>query len=321
MSELMLALEKEAVNRQHDVANIIASGASSVEKFYSGTNVFVTGGSGFLGKQLLEKLFRCCNVNKVYLLLRAKKGKTAQQRVKEILQDPVFDSLHNRKSKFADNVLAVSGDVSEVKLGLSASDWDLITGQVNIIFHTAATVNFNESMKVVALTNVRGTREILRLAKCCKELRSIVHVSTAYSHATHSRVGRAVKEQFYDSPVPPNAFIDMAETIDESKLENMMQQVKADWPNAYSFSKALGEEIVRSEAENLPISIVRPAIVISSYREPLPGWIDPMNSLGPSGLILGLMTGIIHGTDSSDETDGSSKACEQPLTHNRVYPC
>ncbi|XP_014363850.2 fatty acyl-CoA reductase wat-like [Papilio machaon] len=149
-------------------------------------------------------------------------------------------------------------------------------------------------MKVVALTNVRGTREIMRLAKSCKELRSIVHVSTAYCHATKSRVGQAVKEQFYDSPVPPNAFIDMAENIDENKLENMMQMVKADWPNSYSFSKALGEEIVRSEAGNLPISIVRPAIVISSYREPLPGWIDPMNSLGPSGLILGLVTGIIH---------------------------
>lgn len=52
---------------------------------------------------------------------------------------------------------------------------------------------------------------------------SIVHVSTAYSHATKGRVGQAVKEQFYDSPVPPNAFIDMAENIDENKLENMMQ--------------------------------------------------------------------------------------------------
>ncbi|KPJ10852.1 Putative fatty acyl-CoA reductase CG5065 [Papilio machaon] len=265
MAELMLALEKDAVNRQRNVADVIASGASSVEKFYSGTNVFVTGGSGFLGKQLLEKLFRCCNVNKVYLLMRAKKGKTAQQRVKQILEDPVFDSLHNQKPKFADNVLAVSGDVSELKLGLSASDWDLITEQASHRQHLF--LDF---------------------------IGSIVHVSTAYCHATKSRVGQAVKEQFYDSPVPPNAFIDMAENIDENKLENMMQMVKADWPNSYSFSKALGEEIVRSEAGNLPISIVRPAIVISSYREPLPGWIDPMNSLGPSGLILGLMTGIIH---------------------------
>lgn len=58
MAESMLALEREAVIRQQNVADMIASGASSVGKFYSGSNVFVTGGSGFIGKQLLEKLFR-----------------------------------------------------------------------------------------------------------------------------------------------------------------------------------------------------------------------------------------------------------------------
>lgn len=36
----------------------IAKGESAIQKFYEGTSVFVTGGTGFLGKQLIEKLLR-----------------------------------------------------------------------------------------------------------------------------------------------------------------------------------------------------------------------------------------------------------------------
>ncbi|KPJ21681.1 Putative fatty acyl-CoA reductase CG8306 [Papilio machaon] len=222
--ESMSALEREAQDHQHDVAKIIASGASDVERFYAGSNIFLTGGTGFIGKHIIEKLFRCCNVNKVYLLLRSKKGKTVQQRIDQILKDPVFESLQKYKPDFVTNIIPIEGDISEKELGIGADDRNIITEQVNVIIHAAANVNFNENVKAATLINVRGIREIVRLAKCCKQLRSIVHVSTAYSHASKSRVRQAVKEQFYDSPVPPNAIIEMAETIEKNKLENMMQQ-------------------------------------------------------------------------------------------------
>ncbi|KPI96440.1 Putative fatty acyl-CoA reductase CG5065 [Papilio xuthus] len=285
--ESMLALEREVQEHQQDVEKVIASGASDVERFYAGSNIFLTGGSGFIGKHLIEKLFRCCNVNKIYLLLRSKKGKNVHQRINQILKDPVFDSLHKHKSDFVKNIIPIVGDISEKELGIGSADQNIITEQVNIIIHAAANVNFNENVKAATLMNVRGIREIVRLAKCCKQLRSVVHVSTAYSHATKSRVRQAVKEQFYDSPIPPNTMIEMAETIEQNKLNE-------DHTNTYTFTKAVAEEVVRTEAQGLPICIVRPSVVISSYREPLPGWIDPWNINGPSGVILGSYTGIIH---------------------------
>ncbi|CAK1593081.1 unnamed protein product [Parnassius mnemosyne] len=299
--EVMFALEKEALMRQHRMAAITASGNSSIERFYAGSTVFVTGGSGFVGKLLVEKLFRSCNVNKVFLLLRSKKDKNAQQRANDILMDPVFDSLHKHKPEFVNNVLAMEGNVSKVRLGLNNSDWNTLAEQVNIIFHVAATVNFDETIKKATLTNVRGTREILHLARACKHLRSIVHVSTAYSHATKSRVDSAVKEQFYESPMPPNVMIELAENMDEKNLNSIAQELMDDWPNTYSFSKALAEEIVRTETRNLPICIVRPAIVISSYHEPMIGWIDPNNAYGASGIILGIATGILHTLKAKQE--------------------
>ncbi|KOB69540.1 Uncharacterized protein OBRU01_16689, partial [Operophtera brumata] len=35
-----------------------AHGDSDIQRFYCNSTVFITGGSGFLGKQLVEKLFR-----------------------------------------------------------------------------------------------------------------------------------------------------------------------------------------------------------------------------------------------------------------------
>jgi alcohol-forming fatty acyl-CoA reductase len=60
--------------------------SSEIYKFYKNKSVFITGGTGFLGKALIEKLLRSCNhLNSIYLLVRAKKGKTPTQRIDEII--------------------------------------------------------------------------------------------------------------------------------------------------------------------------------------------------------------------------------------------
>lgn len=65
-----------------------------VQSFYHGKSVFVTGGSGFLGKVLIEKLLRSCpGIKTVYILLREKKGKSVEQRMNEITSDVVSTLL------------------------------------------------------------------------------------------------------------------------------------------------------------------------------------------------------------------------------------
>lgn len=61
-----------------------------VQEFYKNENILITGGTGFLGKMLIEKLLRSCNdINAIYLLIRAKKGKNMHCRVEELFDDPV----------------------------------------------------------------------------------------------------------------------------------------------------------------------------------------------------------------------------------------
>jgi fatty acyl-CoA reductase len=61
-----------------------------IQEFYYGQSIFLTGGTGFMGKLLIEKLLRTCpGVVSIYLLVRPKKGKDVHQRTEEIFDDPV----------------------------------------------------------------------------------------------------------------------------------------------------------------------------------------------------------------------------------------
>ena len=58
---------------------------SEIIEFYKNKSIFITGATGFVGKALLEKLLRSCHhLNKIYLLVRGKNGKTPMQRAEEL---------------------------------------------------------------------------------------------------------------------------------------------------------------------------------------------------------------------------------------------
>lgn len=72
--------------------------ASHVTDFYNGKNVFLTGGTGFVGVCLIEKILRCCpNVKNIYLLMRPKKGKKITERLEELTQNSVSKELRSQE--------------------------------------------------------------------------------------------------------------------------------------------------------------------------------------------------------------------------------
>ncbi|XP_013176093.1 PREDICTED: fatty acyl-CoA reductase 1-like [Papilio xuthus] len=288
-----LEFEHLMLRKQEPILEAIANGDSPIQRFYSGSKIFITGGYGFIGKLIIEKIFRACNVNKIYVLIRSKKNLKPRERLTEVLKDPVFSKLHAEQPDFVNKIIAVEGDLGQPNIGMNDDDWNTVQ-EVDIIFHVAAHIRFDGELKQAIFTNVRGTREVLRLGKSCKNLRALVHVSTAFTHAKESRRGCVVSERFYESPGDPDAIINIAESLDLEKLEETRQLMLRDWPNTYTMSKALADELVRKMADDLPICIVKPTLVISSYSEPCPGWLDMTCVYGATGFLLGIGLGLIH---------------------------
>lgn len=55
-------------------------------------------------------------------------------------------------------------------LGLSDTDRQKLVDNVNVIFHVAASVRFDDPLKYAILLNTRGTREVAQLALDTKNL-------------------------------------------------------------------------------------------------------------------------------------------------------
>lgn len=83
----------------------------------------------------------------------------------------------------------------------------------------------------------------------------------------------------------------MCECLDEKILDKITPEVAKGFPNTYTFTKCLAEDLVRSQTGNLPAVVFRPAIVIPTAKEPVVGWID--NHFGPTGIIVGVGAGLL----------------------------
>ena len=53
------------------------------------------------------------------------------------------------------------------------------------------------------------------------------------------------------------------------------------WPNTYSYTKSLGEQLVFAERNNLNVTVVRPAVIESALADPFPGWNQGVNTSAP----------------------------------------
>ena len=59
------------------------------------------------------------------------------------------------------------------------------------------------------------------------------------------------------------------------------------WPNTYSYTKSLGEQLVFAERNNLAVTVVRPAVIESALSDPFPGWNQGVNTSAPLTYLSG----------------------------------
>jgi len=77
------------------------------------------------------------------------------------------------------------------------------------------------------------------------------------------------------------------ESLRRKWLENRLVATGMDWArdrgwnDTYTYTKALGEQVVRHACRDIPTIIVRPSVIESSLSEPIPGWLDGLRMADP----------------------------------------
>ncbi|XP_068081075.1 putative fatty acyl-CoA reductase CG5065 isoform X2 [Anabrus simplex] len=271
-----------------------------VAEFYKDSSIFITGGTGFLGKVLVEKLlWSCPGIKNIYLLMRPKRGQNVATRLAELIKSPILHRLRKARPEDLNKIVPIIGDVAEPELGISKSDQKLLIETVSVVFHAAAMIKFNETLKLAVTINLIGTKQLVKLCHHMLKLKALIYVSTAYCNCDKDEV----KEVIYPPPYDPEKIMQCIEWMDDKLIKTITPVIIGNRPNTYTFTKALAESVLLTESKNLPVAIVRPSIVLSARCEPVPGWVDGW--AGPAGLLgaggLGLFrTAYCHGGKVAD---------------------
>jgi fatty acyl-CoA reductase len=154
-----------------------ATPGSIVERL-TGSRVLLTGVTGFLAQVVFERLLADFPETRVVLLVRSQTGATSRERVEYMLRKPSFDGLRERVGE--DGLIAMLDERVEVIDGDFGRGEPDIPGDIDVAFHSAATVSFDPPIDEGFQTNVQGAVNLYRGVLAGGSTPSLVHVSTAY---------------------------------------------------------------------------------------------------------------------------------------------
>lgn len=192
--------------------------------------IFLTGATGFLGAFLVDELLKQTQAN-IYCLVRSNNLESGKQRVKNNLQ-----AYGLWQEDYNNRIIPVLGDVSQPLLGLSAEQFQAVAGKIDVIYHSAALLNYVYPYERFKSVNVLGTQEILRLASLSK-LKPVHHISSVAVFESS-----AYKQKL----------------VTESDQLNYTEGMYL----GYSQSKWVAEKLVMSaHARGIPVCIYRPPFI------------------------------------------------------------
>ncbi|WP_064746975.1 amino acid adenylation domain-containing protein [Lysobacter antibioticus] len=152
--------------------DIVFSAPFDADRLISPSHVVLTGATGFVGIHLLAELLATTRAI-VHCIVRARTAAGAMQRIREKVEEykvPISPSDLAR-------VRAHPGDIASPGFGLQANDYEALCRDVEVIYHSASSVNFIKPYAAMKRDNVDGLVNIIRFA-ARKSTKALMLLST-----------------------------------------------------------------------------------------------------------------------------------------------
>ncbi len=137
--------------------------------------VFLTGGTGLLGMELIAKLLENDQGPDIFVAVRAGDADEAKERVTTLL-----GQLYEEPPASASRLRPVRAELTAPELGLDAAERKAVIAETGRVVHCAASVEFTLPLPEAREINVEGVQRVIELAQEMNDLERFVHVSTAY---------------------------------------------------------------------------------------------------------------------------------------------
>jgi len=182
----------------------------------------LTGFPGFIATRLVESM--ADDHTHFDLLVESRFRNQAEKTVETVIGIKGLKKEHFR---------IVEGDITVKRLGIPDSECERLFTSVTHIFHLAAIYDLGVEQGLATSVNVRGTENVNEFVTQFTRLERYVYISTCY--VAGKRTGRIL----------------------ENELEH-----DAGFRNFYEETKYLAEMSVEKLKRQLPVTIVRPAVVV-----------------------------------------------------------
>ncbi|KAI1758138.1 enterobactin synthetase component F [Xylaria castorea] len=235
--------------------------STKMQRLSEADTVLLTGTTGYLGGFLLHTLIETTTARIICLVRftdvsgdRNQAGGMA--RVRSNLLD-----LGLWNDSILERIEILPANLSRTRLGLSPDAFDELASRVQVIIHSAATVNLVYPYAAMRGANVIGTREIVRLA--CQAGATVHHIST------NGVLPNSVEGWSEDAMVDINA-------VPEMLLDG------------YGQTKWVAEQLILAAADRgLPARIYRPGTISGHSTSGSSNTYDLLNALVVESLQLG----------------------------------
>jgi fatty acyl-CoA reductase len=141
------------------------------------SHVFLTGGTGFVGQAILERLLSSHPDTTISLLIRSKGSTSATDRLRTLLRKPVFRLWRERvgddevERAVRERLRVVEGDLGSVPA---------LPADLDVVIHSASSVSFDPPIDQAFETNLGGAVTLYTALLASGADPHVVHVSTAY---------------------------------------------------------------------------------------------------------------------------------------------